>query len=195
MAHLVLVRHGEPDYSGVTARGYIGHGQDLAPLTEAGIAQAEAAAGDARLSGASLIVSSPYTRALQTAAVISRKTGIPIRVELGLHEWIIDTSYRFASHEYTAGALEECVRCLGVQGEGTQYRWEPLEDVAKRAYAALYPYESEEKLIVVSHGIVMRQFVCRERIPYCGIEETDFDRNFRWPGFREEAYRVFRRKL
>lgn len=154
MAHLVLMRHGEPDYSGVTARGYIGHGQDLAPLTAA---------------------------------------GIPLRVEL--HEWIIDTSYRFASQEHTAGALEECVRCRGVQGEGTQYRWEPLEDVAKRAYAALYPYENEEKIIAVSHAIVMRQFVCGEDTPYCGIEETDFDRNFRWPGFREEAYRVFRRKL
>ncbi len=162
MAHLVLVRHGEPDYSGVTARGYIGHGQDLAPLTEAGIAQAEAAAEDARLSGASLILSSPYTRALQTAAILSRKTGIPLRVELGLHEWIIDTSYRFASQEYTAGALEECIRCRGVQGPGTQYRWEPLEEVARRAYAALIPYENEEKRIAVSHA----------------IEETEFDRDF-----------------
>ena len=29
--HLVLVRHGEPDYSFVTERGFIGHGRDLAP--------------------------------------------------------------------------------------------------------------------------------------------------------------------
>ena len=31
---LLLVRHGEPDYSDVDKRGYAGHGRDLAKLTE-----------------------------------------------------------------------------------------------------------------------------------------------------------------
>ena len=33
---LLLVRHGEPDYSDVDKRGYAGHGRDLAKLTEKG---------------------------------------------------------------------------------------------------------------------------------------------------------------
>ena len=58
---LLLVRHGEPDYSDVDKRGYAGHGRDLAKLTEKGVQQAEQAAGDKRLPGADLILSSPYT--------------------------------------------------------------------------------------------------------------------------------------
>ena len=37
---LLLVRHGEPDYSDVDKRGYAGHGRDLAKLTEKGVQQA-----------------------------------------------------------------------------------------------------------------------------------------------------------
>ena len=43
---LLLVRHGEPDYSDVDKRGYAGHGRDLAKLTEKGVQQAEQAAVD-----------------------------------------------------------------------------------------------------------------------------------------------------
>ena len=48
--------------------------------------QAEAAARDPRLKNAEFIVSSPYTRALQTAQIISRETGLPVAVDLDLHE-------------------------------------------------------------------------------------------------------------
>ncbi len=46
----------------------------------------EATAIDERLKSAQLIVASPYTRALETAAIISRETGLKIRVEVDLHE-------------------------------------------------------------------------------------------------------------
>ena len=77
---LILVRHGEPTYEQVGKRGYIGQGRDLAILTEKGIRQAEEAAKDPRLIGAELIVSSPYTRALHTAAIISKNTNLDIKV-------------------------------------------------------------------------------------------------------------------
>ena len=60
---LLLVRHGEPDYSDVDKRGYAGHGRDLAKLTEKGVQQAEQAAGDKRLPGADLILSPLYQSA------------------------------------------------------------------------------------------------------------------------------------
>ena len=37
---ILFIRHGEPDYSHVTERGFIGHGQDMALLTELGKEQA-----------------------------------------------------------------------------------------------------------------------------------------------------------
>jgi len=71
MQKIVFMRHSEPDYSFVEEKKYIGHGVDLAQLTENGIRIAENASLDSRLNNADIIVSSPYTRALQTAAIIS----------------------------------------------------------------------------------------------------------------------------
>ena len=90
MAMFYLVRHGEPDYDTVREAGFRGFGVDFAPLTERGVAQAENAAQDPRLKTARLIVSSPYPRALQTAQIISRATGLKVAVELDLREWIPD---------------------------------------------------------------------------------------------------------
>ncbi|MGH4137128.1 hypothetical protein [Clostridium sp.] len=42
-----------------------------------------------------------------------------------------------------------------------------------------------EKIIVVSHGIVMRQFEYYTDIPYCGIIEVDFCKDFKWCGWVE----------
>lgn len=46
MTKLIFVRHGEPDYSKVSERKYIGHGKDLADLTSLGKEQARKAARD-----------------------------------------------------------------------------------------------------------------------------------------------------
>jgi len=43
-----------------------------------------------------------------------------------------------------------------------------------------------DKVIVVTHGIVMRQFKFQKEIPYCGIIELDFDETYSCPGFIEE---------
>ena len=87
MAIFYLVRHGEADYSEMLEKGFYGFGRSFAPLSEKGINQAEKTAIDDRLKSAELIVSSPYTRALQTASIISRETGLKICVEVDLHEW------------------------------------------------------------------------------------------------------------
>ena len=54
---------------------------------------------DARLKTAELIVSSPYTRALQTAAIISRETGLKICIEVDLHEWETDKTNQYTTSE------------------------------------------------------------------------------------------------
>lgn len=65
---IMFVRHGEADFGVVDQRGYIGMGRQ--------------------------IVSSPYTRALQTAAAIARKTGLEINVEADLLEFVPDKTYQ-----------------------------------------------------------------------------------------------------
>lgn len=48
MQKIVFMRHSEPDYSFVEGKKYIGHGIDLAQLTENGIRIAENASLDSR---------------------------------------------------------------------------------------------------------------------------------------------------
>ena len=53
-----------------------------------GIKEIQNTSKDKRLCDAGIILSSPYTRALQTAAILSKELRIDMIVETDLHEWI-----------------------------------------------------------------------------------------------------------
>ena len=87
MATFYFIRHGIPDYTYGDTHGFIGQGHDFAPLKEERINDVIETSKDERLKDAQIIVSSPYTRALQTASIISKETGIDIVVEPDIREW------------------------------------------------------------------------------------------------------------
>lgn len=186
MTKLILVRHGEPDYSFVTERGFKGHGRDLGQLTAAGIEQARKVAKDSRLDGADLIVASPYTRALQTAAIISKERNLDISIELDMHEWLPDLTFNFASDNEAIAAGRECISCKGTYEDDDKKNWEKLSVVADRAFKSMKKYLNYNKIIVVTHGVVMRQFKFNSHIPYCGIVEVDFHEEYKWCGWVKE---------
>jgi broad specificity phosphatase PhoE len=186
MQRIVFLRHSEPDYSLVRKRKYIGHGLDLAPLTENGIKLAESVSFDNRLAHAGIIVSSPYTRALQTAAVISKNRRLDIKVEVDLHEWMPDLSFQYSSKEESLKANELCAEYKGVCPDDSEINFENLIDVFNRAKNALLRYRQYEKIIVVTHVIVMRQFSFAAEIPFCGISEIDFNESFPWTGCKTD---------
>ena len=180
---LLLVRHGEPDYSDVDQRGYAGHGRDLAKLTEKGVQQAEQAAGDKRLPGADLILSSPYTRALQTASVISRVTGIPLTVETDLHEWMPDLTFTYTGPEEIPAILKEMERYEGEWCSECKYHWESLSKVGERAFLAVKKHMHCKKIIVVSHETVIQRFIERKSVASGSVIQMDFQQESRWLGF------------
>ncbi len=96
---IIFIRHGEPDKTEVDKRGFIGQGRDMAHLTELGVKQAEMVSLNPLLKGGQVIVSSPYTRALQTAAIISKNTGLDIKVEVDIHEFIPDKTFQLKGEE------------------------------------------------------------------------------------------------
>lgn len=184
MQKVVFMRHSEPDYSFVEEKKYIGHGIDLAQLTENGIRIAEKASMDSRLNDADIIVSSPYTRALQTAAIISKNRKLDIRVELDLHEWMPDLSFQYSSKEQASKINRLCIEQKGVCPDNSEVKFENLEDVFYRAKKALLKYSCYKKIIVVTHGIVIRRFAFESNIPFCGIKEIDFDESFACTEFK-----------
>ena len=180
---LLLIRHGQPDYREVGERGFVGHGRDLAKLSDLGISQAEAAAQDERLKDAEIILSSPYTRALQTAAIISRKIGVPIAVETDLIEWMPDLTFSYSGPEHFAEIEQEIQRCKGERDETCKYRWESYSSLGRRAFTSVKKYLGCKKVIAVTHGMLIRQFVYMDDVPCCGIVKYELRENSRWNGF------------
>ena len=165
---IILVRHGEPRYDEVTERGYLGLGGDYGRLTERGEAQALERSSDPRFKGATLIISSPYTRALQTAATISRITNIPLTVEHDLHEWINDTKFIFNYDVHQSWLAFKKNR--GVIVKGCRYRYETYDNLKARVTHAISKHKNHDKVIVVCHGVVITTLThFDDEIEHCGV--------------------------
>lgn len=176
MTTFYLVRHGQPDYNGLSERNFFDFGRDFAPLSPLGMEQAEQAAADSRLHTAELIISSPYTRALQTAQIISMRTGIPVEVELDLHEWIPDLTNKYTTAEESFALSKEFNDCCGEYPTGKVCRWETLSSMRKRIRAVADKYADRDKVIFVGHGMAFRTLTYIEELPPGGIVECLYEK-------------------
>lgn len=174
MAIFYLVRHGEADYSEMLEKGFYGFGRSFAPLSEKGIIQAETTAVDDRLKTAEIIVSSPYTRALQTASIISRETGLKICVEVDLHEWEPDKTNQYTTSEEAFRLTHEFNLYKGKYPEGQQMRWETLDEVRNRMRRVADKYANYGKVIFVGHGMAFRTLTYIEQMKPAEIVECSY---------------------
>ena len=150
----VLVRHGSVDFDAHPGR-FRGHGFDLVPLTPRGVAEAERLASRMKDDSVDLILSSPMTRALQTAMILSWTLGSRVEVELDLHEWVPDRSQRWADGEVAVTAYQELLECGGEWPSGEERSWEPWSTVRRRVTAVLDRYEGDGNVAVVCHSGVI----------------------------------------
>lgn len=177
---IVLIRHGKPDYMPVDTRGFIGHGRSLAPLTPEGIAQAEKVAQQPVLQGIQLIAASPLTRALQTAAVISRATGAPLTVEVDLREWEPDKTWLYKTSEESFALHRDFWNCKGEYPDGQPRRWETVSEIIARIDPVIRSYYAAgyEKIAVVSHGGVIRRFTGESIVDYCRPYTVEYNGSY-----------------
>ena len=151
MARLVLIRHGESEGN----RDRVFTRTPEVPLTEAGRAQVRRAAEwvAARYRPVA-VVSSPFLRARQTAAVVAEWLAVPVRVEEDLRE---------QSYGELAGQPYAALRRASDYDPARYWLWRPpggetLVEVAARAGPALDRVAAGapgDDVIVVSHGGVM----------------------------------------
>lgn len=149
-----LIRHGEAFYDEVREI-FGGLGENFAPLTEKGVEQIKKTSRDERLKGAELIISSPYTRALQSAAILSRELNTEIKVEPQLHEWTADKSGVWIDDVEAENACKEFSTYWGDYPEGETRRWENNEMLRIRLLSVLEKYKDYEKVIVTCHAMLM----------------------------------------
>lgn len=183
---VILIRHGEPDYDKCTEIGFTGLGRDMAPLTLKGVDQATKVAQFPGLKECQKIIVSPYTRALQTAAIIAGETGLKIEVEMNLHEWINDTTFSCSSSEEALSLYADFCECKGVIPKGEKRVWESLEEVQRRVQNVLEKYKSDSKIAIVAHGVVIERILGKTPIKYCYPYEMEIDSDFRCYGWIEQ---------
>lgn len=81
MTQFILVRHANPDYTLAEKGGY---SKNIAPLSEDGIKQAVKLSKDSIFDNADVLISSPFTRAKQTAKYIVLEKNLPAYIENNL---------------------------------------------------------------------------------------------------------------
>lgn len=184
---VVFIRHGEPNYGPCNERGFIGQGRDLASLTIAGIQQAEEVSDDIKLGDCEVIVSSPYTRALQTAAIISRNTGIKIEVEVDLHEWRPDKTYQYKTSQQSHEIHQDFWQCKGIYPKDGKRNWETIEEIIERVIPVLNKYVDQgfNKIMVIAHGGIIRRFTGEPKVKYCTPYEVDYYKGYPCIGWVE----------
>lgn len=92
--------------------------------------------------------------------------------------------FKYSSKEQASKVNRLCIEQHGICPDNSEVKYENLDDVFNRAKNALLRYSNYNKIIVVTHGIVMRRFTFDPNIPFCGIKEIDFDESFPCTEFR-----------
>ena len=119
----------------------------------------------------------PYTRALQTALEIMRFNDIPLKVELGLHEWLPDnTGSRTDTDEQAATAYKLYRQHAGKRTTASPLPYESAAEMKARVLATLNKYAASYDCIAcVMHGEVMRQFGDQKDGDSCGVRVIAVD--------------------
>ncbi len=157
MTTFYFIRHGEVDLSEANTKIYQGHGHHMLTLSPKGIGQIIEAARSPILKDAELILTSPYGRALHSAAILSRELRLDIKVETDLHEWLADgQTFAYLSDEEAEKRYSELNRNHGVHPQDRDCLWETAEQMKRRVYAVLERYRQYTAVIVVCHGTLMQ---------------------------------------
>lgn len=169
MTKFYLVRHGEPQWSLREQYQLEGSNIDYIPLTEKGIKEAKKVSQDRKLKKAQIIITSPYTRALQTAAILSKEIGIDLRVEFELREW--------EPKKNAVEGLEKPRDVVNLKGEGIVKRkgWIETKSLKSRILDVLDNYLEYDAVIVVSHEMIINTLVRSRDIDYCSITEFEIE--------------------
>lgn len=156
---VVFVRHGTPDYQLSDERKMCQLEKDYAPLDRSGIAHIQLQSQKSVFDNADVIVSSPYTRALQTAEIINRKLQLDLFVEHDLREWKADTTGGYITLAERDRRWVEYRSLLKSSQLMVDKPYEVVEDLSMRVNSVLDQYSEYQKIIVVSHFNVLESLI------------------------------------
>ena len=144
--------------------------------------QAERVALAPELLNCQLLLSSPYTRALHTAAIISRVTGLHLRVEMDLREWQPDRTHLYDSTKDVWASQDAYDAHKGVHPPGEPPLWESTAEMIARLPPVLdhYLHEGWDKLAIVAHGMVIGRLTGIGDVQHCTPYTITYSENYNW---------------
>jgi broad specificity phosphatase PhoE len=149
-----FLRHGETDWNAQN----LSQGNIDVPLNATGIAQAHAAAALLRRRGIVSVVSSPLSRARDTAQVAADVLGVPVVVQHDLHEVSFGVQERMPMADAWFTSWVEGV----ATPEGAE-RFAELRARALRAVTAALAHPAP--VLVVAHGALFRALRAEMGLP------------------------------
>ena len=151
MTEFIMVRHGEPDFDSLNNWAGIYVAKNFAPLTDKGIAQIRTTTELLKQEHADIIISSPFTRCMQGACIISKELGLDVAVEHDLHEWQLDTT-----HSVRAKIRENYLLWQFNHRKWNRFsKWESPEQVKQRVLQVFDKYLTYNKVIVSCHAMMI----------------------------------------
>ncbi|MDB1125020.1 histidine phosphatase family protein [Vibrio algarum] len=166
---IVFVRHGVPDYRLSDERKMTQLEKDYAPITRECIPFIKSQSQLPAFSGADIIISSPYTRALQTAEIINRKHRLELFVEHDLREWVADLSGGFIELAERDRRWKEYRDALKSGKSINNTAYETADSLQSRVISVLERYRDFKKVVIVAHFNVLESLLgYQERGIGCG---------------------------
>jgi len=159
MTKFIFVRHGEPDYPSTLDWQTMSLAKNFAGLTDAGRSQIKNACEELKKYNAELIISSPFTRTMQGAAIMARELDLDVVVEHDLHEWQADLTFSIEDEDELRAIVKEYFARDGVYPEGETRVWETKQMVRERVLKVLEKYTNYSCVIVSGHGMMTQAVI------------------------------------
>ncbi len=156
MTKFLFVRHGEPDYSSVAEWAHIPMGKNFAGLSENGKQQIRNSCELLAKYDVDIIVSSPFTRTMQGAAIMSKQLNAGVEVERDLYEWQADLTYSITDDKKLLMLCQEHDHMNGVYPSDETKMWESTEMVRDRVLACLKKYCKFKCVVISGHAMMMQ---------------------------------------
>lgn len=159
--NILLIRHGNPNYKDcLISQNKAGIPINLnnAGLSTEGIQNCKNVADVISSFKPEVIISSPLTRALQTAIIFSHSGSYPLFIEKDLTEWLTNCSITINGKDEYNRMLEEVTQHNGIYDKTCKYIWESFDELKNRAFNVISKYIKEyKKIVVVSHKMLIFQ--------------------------------------
>ncbi len=173
MTAFLLMRHGQPDFSGLHALGVEGWPVDIAPLDPSGEKQVLDRIPQIMDFAPEVIVSSPLTRALHTATVVFSRVHLPLRVEFQLYDWLPDLGFKRLTMDELRARSSEFNSLKGEWPPGETRSWETSSIMRSRVLSVLSRYTQYKHVLAVFHQEPIRSVTGQNDVGLAAIVPFD----------------------